>query len=171
MTPADEGRRFANQRYRDAWSSSIDLWEECRRVLQRPRLWSGARRYLPFWSATEKLTIHQRTIRTAGRADERPVTLIDLALAESVARRLNGVWDGLRSQSATALEAAEASAGERAAATTAELHRDLLVKCALRAAGRSVTGSVDRDAEVVRLLDVNASRLFQARDPATAPPP
>jgi hypothetical protein len=171
MTPADEGRRLANRRYRDAWSSSIDLWEEYRRVLQRPRLWSGARRYLPFWSAVEKLTIHQRTIRAVGRADERPVTLIDLALAESFARKLNGVWDALRSQSATALETAHASASERAAATTADLHRDLLVKCALRMAGSSLTGSVDRDAEVVRLLQVNANRLFQTRDPATAPPP
>jgi hypothetical protein len=170
MTPANEGRRFANQRYRDAWSSSIDLWEEYRRVQQGPRNWTAARRYLPFWSAVEKLTIHQRAIRVRGGADEAPVTLIDLALAESFTRRLHSIWDRLTSQSATALEAAHATAGERAAATTADQHRDLLVKCALRAAGRSLTGGVDRDAEVVRLLDVNAGRLFQTRDPATAPP-
>lgn len=171
MTAQDEGRRFSNRRYRDAWSSSIDLWEEYRRVLQRPGRWTRARRYLPFWSAVEKLTIHQRTIRVRGGTDEAPVTLIDLALAESFTRKLNGVWRVLRSQSASALETAHATAAERAAATTADQHRDLLVKCALRASGIALTGSVDRDAEVVRLLAVNAGRLLQPRDPATAPPP
>lgn len=171
MTPEDEGRRFANRRYRDAWSSSIDLWEEYRRVLQRPIRWTRARRYLPFWSAVEKLTIHQRTIRVVGGPDEKPVTLIDLALAESFTRKLDQVWSVLRSQSASALEAAHATAAERAAATTAVQHRDLLVKCALRASGISISGSDARDAEVLRLLQVNAGRLLRPRDPATAPPP
>jgi hypothetical protein len=171
MTPADEGRRFANRRYRDAWSSSIDLWEEYRRVQQNPRLWARMRRSLPFWSAVEKLTIHNRTIRLRGRADEAPVTLIDLALAENFTRKLNVVWTVLRSQSASALESAHATPAEIAAATTADQHRDLLATCALRASAIHLTGSVDRDAEVVRLLEANAGRLLQPRDPVTAPPP
>lgn len=171
MTVADEGRRFANRRYRDAWSTSIDLWEELRRVHRSPRRWGQARRYLPFWSAVEKLTIHDRTIRIRGQPGEAPVTLLDLALSENFTRKLNAVWRVLRSRSASALESAQATAAEIAAATTAEQHRDLLVKCALRQAGVELTGSVDRDAEVVRLLHVNSGRLFRPRDPASAPPP
>lgn len=171
MTPADEGRRFANRRYRDAWSSSIDIWEELRRVHRGPRAWASARRYLPFWSAVERLTMHERSIRASRRPDEAPVTLLDLALAESFTRKLRGVWRILRSQPASVLETAHATASELAAATTAEHHRDLLVKCALREAGIQITGAEDRDAEVLRLLHVNASRLFTPRDPASAPAP
>lgn len=169
MTAEDEGRRLANRRYRDAWSSSIDLWEELRDVHLSPRRWGRARRYLPFWSAAEKLTIHDRTISVAGGPDAAPVTPLDLALAESFTKKLNDVWRTLRSQSASALESAEATAAEIASATTAEDHRDLLVKCALRASGIELTGAVDRDAEVLRLLHVDADRLFRPRDPATAP--
>jgi hypothetical protein len=171
MTPADEGRRFANRRLRDGWSTSIDLWEQFRNVQQRPARWATVRRALPFWSAVEKLTVHQRTIRVGGGADEAPVTMIDLALAESFTHKLNTVWSALRAVDASTLETAHATAAELAAATTADQHRDLLVVCALRASGINLTGSVDRDAEVLRLLDVNANRLLQARDPATAPPP
>ena len=170
MTPADEGRRLANRRYREGWSTSIDLWDAYRSVQQSPRLWARMSRALPFWSAVEKLTIHERTIRVGGGADEAPVTLIDLALAESFTRKLNNVWSVLKSQSASALETAHATAAEQAAATTAEQHRDLLVVCAFRASSVGLTGSVDRDAEVIRLLDVHSNQLLQARDPGTAPP-
>jgi hypothetical protein len=94
----------------------------------------------------EGLTIHRRLGIDPASADPstQPVTHIDVALSEAVVRQLARGMDAApeTEAAATALETT-ATAGERAAATTVETDRDLLIKLTARRIG-SVTGDPPR---------------------------
>jgi hypothetical protein len=164
LTPREEAIRGASEMFREAWSLGLNLHMLFVGLVRRPREWNtfeirrrlgGVRPglkwsdTLPFWSKVMKLTIHDRTSISATGSDPSamPVTHIDVALSEGVVRKLAHAMDAVPQEEAdaTAFLNAKATAAERAAATTVNAERDLLMKLVLRERVGSITGSVDRD--------------------------
>lgn len=189
LTPKEEAIRQASEMYRQAWTIGLNLHNLFVRVYRTPTEWStldlatafggvaGGVHWadtLPFWSKVEGLTIHNRASINPASADPsiRPVTLIDVALSESVVRRLSrgmGAVPGTEAQ-ANALEAT-ATAPERAAASTIAAERDLLIRLVARDID-SITGTPARDLQVVLRMGSTANLwadILAARAPAAFP--
>jgi hypothetical protein len=159
LSVPEDARNQASNLVENAWAATLDLYDEWARIYRNPRLWPGLRGKLAFWSVVENLTVHEKTISaTAARgSDSAAVSQVDLALSEVLSRRIGRVQAQLRVPDPVAFETAHASAAELAAATDLASHRDLLVLCAVRAAGVSLTGTDTRDAAAI-------TRLGRAKD-------
>lgn len=180
LTPREEAIRGASEEYRAAWTAGLNLHTLFVQVHRNPTQWrrldlaasfSGASsrarfsNTLPFWSKVEGLTIHGReaSINPAGTPAQQPVTLIDIALSEGLVRKLSAGMNGVpqTETDATAFLAAHASAAERAAATTVDLEKELLVRLVRRRVTQAITGAEDRDVQVVaRLARANRASNF-----------
>jgi hypothetical protein len=132
---------------------------------------------MPFWSKVLGLTIHERTHinPAAGNQSTNPVTRIDIALSESVVRKLSkgmGQVPGTPA-AADALETAEATAAELAAIKKPEDERDLLIRLVRRAKIRSITAAgEDTDVKLVLLMgstDNEFPKILVKRPPAAFP--
>jgi hypothetical protein len=171
LTPREEAVRGASEEYRAAWTAGLNLHSLFVQVHRNPAQWntldlranfsgasSGARfsNTLPYWSQVEGLTIHgrQASINPAGPPAQQPVTLIDIALSEGLVRKLSRGMNGVpqTEADATSFLAAHASAGERAAATTVDLEKALLVRLVRRRVTYQITGTEDLDVQVVARL-------------------
>lgn len=154
-------------RWKDAWNNALNLHNLFVRNLRTPTDWTrdisaelrlapGARfaDVLPFWSRVEGLTIHKRPGIDPASADPstQPVTQIDVALSEALVRQLTrGRLAAPETEAAATVLESAATPAERAAATTVEAERDLLIKLTARDIG-TVTGDPDRDVHVVNLM-------------------
>lgn len=171
LTPREEAVRGASEEYRAAWTAGLNLHSLFVQVHRNPAEWStldlatefsrassGARfsNTLPFWSLVMGLTIHGRlaSINPAGTPAQQPVTLIDIALSEGLVRKLSTGMNGVpqTEADATAFLAAQASAAERAAATSVALETALLIRLVRRSRTFQITGTEDRDVQVVARL-------------------
>jgi len=169
LTPREQAVRGASERFREAWTLGLNLHKLYVGLVRAPAEWNTLtlrRRFggveagltfadtLPFWSKVMKLTIHARGSISAsgGRAATSPVTHVDVALSEGVVRKLAACMHAVPEQEAdaTALINTKATAPERAAATTVDTERDLLIKLVLRERVGAITGSTDRD---IRMVD------------------
>jgi hypothetical protein len=188
LTPRQEAIRDASEMFREAWSLGLNLHMLFVGLVRRPREWNtfeirrrlgGVRAglkwsdTLPFWSKVMKLTIHERTRIDPRGSDPStmPVTQIDVALSEGVVRKLAHAMDAVPQEEAeaTAFLNANATAAERAAATTVAAERDLLMKLVLRVRVGSITGSVDRDFRMAQRMGTVGDtwrRILERRVPA-----
>ena len=186
LTPRQQAIRQASEMIREAWTLGLNLHTQYVRILRNPREWTsldlstvfgGVPRgvhfadTLPFWSKVEKLTIHERTNINPASADPstRPVTRIDVALSESVVRKLSRAGDVLPTDEAAAdaFERANATAAERAAATTVTAERDLLILLVARRL--NITGNPDRDLRAILRMGTAGSTwrdILTPRSPA-----
>lgn len=172
LTVPQDARNHASDLIENAWAGSLDLYDQWARVYRNPRLWPGMRGRLQFWSVAENLTVHEKTISptAAVGSDSAAVSRVDLALSEVLSRRIALVQNQLRGADPVAFEAANASAAEVAAATNLATHRDLLVLCAVRAFGTSLTGDAARDTAVIsRLGQAKAAENILIARPAAFP--
>ncbi|MCP4254204.1 MAG: DUF4157 domain-containing protein [Candidatus Scalindua sp.] len=95
LTPAQEGARKAYDWLNAADARANNIYVQgLDHIYKNPHDWdtvaeSGVRfsETLPYWSKVQNLTIHRRTI-VASSTHARPVTLIDLSLAEGFIRNL-----------------------------------------------------------------------------------
>jgi hypothetical protein len=191
LTQHEQAASDAYNLFRKAWTIGLNLHTLWVQVQKSPRQWDGldlsaqfgttlrGRTFstvMPYWSKVEKLTVHERTHISSKSKDPstQPVTLIDVALSESVTRRLMKAMKAVPQDDAAiqAYEKANASPAEIAAADDAAKERDLLVRIVLRQYGASVTGSVDRDMRVVRAMGTIGDtwpEVLAVRSPADFP--
>lgn len=172
LTIEEDARNQATDMFENAWAASLDLYDRWVEIHSGARSWSSQAPAMRYWSRVENLTVHRKTVIDGSGADTAAVSQIDLALSEGVSRglsdagsHLDGVADPLD------FERSRATADERSLATGLASHRELLVRCALRALGRPLTGPEDRDVRVIQELVAaeGAGSYFQARDPGTFP--
>jgi hypothetical protein len=189
-TISEQAVRAASEIFRKAWTLGLNLHNVYQRLYTTPAAWTTPQAdfasmpldaSVPFWSKVCKLTIHERAINAASaNPAERPVTQIDMALAEGVTRALSRGMRVLRPLRTDALvqafEAANATAAELAtgaAHADADAERDLLIKLVLRDASvGEITGPPARDIRAVNQL-ASMSRswadILAARTPASFP--
>ena len=153
---------------RNAWARMIDIYEFVRRVRVDPRAWHrrlDQQRYstvLRFWSRVLKLTIHEKTVIDVRSRDpaKLPVSDIDLALAEGVARRFRNAKDALPENEAMLadFEAANSTEAERTAAhASLETYRDFIKRLVMGLPHVGpITGSLDRDLGVATELGIRS---------------
>jgi hypothetical protein len=173
-TPKEVAIRNASEVYRQAWEASLDLHGLFLQLFRHPTQWAtldlhanfagapaGSRfkTTLPFWSKVEMLTMHNRlsSIKPTGTAADRPVTQLDLALAEGVSRKLGaGIGSIPKTEAdALALENASATPAEKGTIGTAVFaERDLLIRLILRTKLGSITGTESRDERVILRLSI-----------------
>ena len=170
LTVPEDARNQASDLVENAWAATLDLYDEWARIYRKPRLWPGKQSRMKFWSVVENLTVHEKTISaSAARGSaSAAVSQVDLALSEVLSRRIGAVQRALRIADPVAFEALHASPGEVAGATDLATHRDLLVLCAVRATGLSLTGTdTTRDAAALKRLGEAkaAERIFIPRPP------
>lgn len=159
-----EAQRAVAFELRNAWARAMDIYEIVREVRLDPGAWRrrlDQQRYstvLRFWSRVLKLTIHEKTdIDVRSRDPARlPVSGIDLALAEGVARKLlhaKGNLPGTEHDIAAFEETHSTEAERTAAHTSFESHRDFLKRLVLGLPNVApITGSLDRDMGVATEL-------------------
>ncbi len=180
LTPREEALRGASEEYRGAWTAALNLHSLLVQVHLNPTQWdtlnlqaefTGASRgarfsnTLPFWSQVMGLTIHGRlaSINPAGTPAQQPVTLIDIALSEGLVRKLSAGMNGVPEDEldTTLFLSAFATPAEWAAATTVDLEKNLLIRLLVRHFTRQMTGTEDRDVQVVqRLAQANRAPDF-----------
>jgi hypothetical protein len=159
-----EAQRACATELRNAWARAIDIHEFVRSVRVEPRMWRhriDKQRYstvLRFWSRVLKLTIHEKTDIDARSRDHAklPVSDIDVALAEGVARRFRTAKNSLPGTEAelAAFEAANSTEAERVAAHGSfETYRDFLKRLVMGLPEVGpITGGLDRDMGVATEL-------------------
>lgn len=172
LTPRQEAIRGASEMFRQAWTIGLNLHNLFVRLFRNPTEWDAlnlstvfsgvdaSARFsntLPFWSKVEKLTTHSRMteINTSGAAAVRPISIIDIALSEGLVRKLSLGMRNIPQTEAAAqtFETTHATPTEiTAAAAGVNAERDLIIKLVIRAHLGNITGSLDRDEAVVRLL-------------------
>jgi hypothetical protein len=186
-TPRQEAIHNVSEAFRISWALTDDLHRDVlTRLLQTPGDWNTADLHprfgagaaphfsdtVPFLSKVLGMTIHKRASIDPASADpaKQPVTSVDVAISEAVVRKFSQLKDAVpdTEDDAVALENAQASPAERAAATTVAAETELLVKLVLRANG-SVTTSPERDVHVVQTITADGEseeKLLKARAPA-----
>ena len=170
LTVPEDARNQASGLVEHAWSATLDLYDEWAKIYRKPALWPGKRTVMAFWSVVENLTVHEKTsvtVTAVRGSDTAAVSQVDLALSEVLSHRIGLVQRTLRIADPVAFENAHASASEVAGATDLATHRALLVLCAVRASGLSLTGTDSRDAAVITRLGEakEQDRVFVARPP------
>lgn len=188
LTPRQQAIKAASDRFEDAWSLGLNLHPMYVGLVRAPGEWTSLelrtrfggvaaglkfKDVLPFWSKVMKLTIHERTgiNPAAGKEATNPVTHVDITLSEGVVRKLARGMSGITMDEAgaTTFINAKATAAEKAAATSVDAERDLLVKLVLREKVGSITGSVDRDFRMVNVMATvgdTFGEILKLRSPA-----
>lgn len=189
LTSQEQAVNDASNEFREAWTAGLHLHEFWVRLLRTPTEWStldlatefGAPAgvhfsdAMPFWSKVELLTVHTRfaQINPAGAPAVRPVTMIDIALSEEVTRRLSQAMNATPQSAAQAqtLETRATAAERTAAAASAAVEKQLILKLVLRDKVGSITGPADRDVRVVNQMATGSRGAYaaylQSRSPAS----
>ncbi len=182
LTDAEQVIRRTSEKFRLAWTYGLNLHSLFLSAYREPtgwttdrsgKTWAGA---LPYWSKVMKLTVHEKTSIDPASADpaRRPVSQIDMALAEGLTRRLSQAMRGVpRDEAAlTALEDAQLTSDERTAARASiDTRQAALVRLVLRLPTvGELTGPLDRDVRVVETLSTLVwSTVLEHRDVSSFP--
>jgi hypothetical protein len=192
LTKVEQGAKAARELYREAWTTGLNLHPFYVQVFNKPTDWTlvganpdfPAKKYdnsLPYWSKVQRLTIHKKTAIDPTSADKakHPVSQIDLALSETVNRKLAAgmfMTGPLQKEpDILAFETANATAPELAPAILSPVHadvtkeRDFLLKLTTRHKDvNPITGNVARDLRVVKELGLLSwGSVLDARNPST----
>jgi hypothetical protein len=191
--PSDSERAIAEATttLRLAWTAGLNLHMALACLHMSPASWTapkGSGSYaasMPYWSKVMRLTIHRKAHidHTSGMPDTRPVSEIDVALAEGFTRKVRlasfaipqspSAVIGFEHQHSTMEERYDAFSAAffhpPGAPEIIEGEKNLLLKIALRLQN-PITGSLERDIRAVGTLaqqTMNWSTTFSPKDPAT----
>jgi hypothetical protein len=168
LSPNAQVKLDATETLRSAWQASTDLLQLFMKAHLAPGNWNAPLKSqipeaaadatfantLPYWSKVEMLTLHARLpgiSAEAGRAIE-PVTLVDIALSEGLARLLWRASEVVPEAAAGLDPPKQPGAGTGSKAASREDRATALVGLALAKVGSDLTGDPLRDARTVAEL-------------------
>ena len=174
-TPREQAIADAAEQLRWAWDMAINLHSIYLQIFKDPvTQWPNFDKSIPFWSKVEKLTVHNKAkIEPASpNAALRPISTIDMALAEGIIRKLAAAQASvpMDDKSAGAYETQHSHPDVvKAVKGDKTKYRDLYVRMALHQTSH-ITGTDERD---LRAIDMMATlrqdwaNAFTDRDPSS----
>ena len=174
-TPREDAIADAAEQLRWAWDMAINLHAIYLQIFKDPATeWPNFDKSIPFWSKVEKLTVHNKTkIDPASpNAALKPISTIDMALAEGIIRKLAAAQASVPTddKSAGAYETQHSHPDVvKAVKGDKTKYRDLYVRMALHQTSH-ITGNDERDLRAIdkmATLRQDWANAFIDRDPSS----